>query len=100
MLPAETVVGSNRASATRCGWVVARSLKPGRTTFPEHTGQPVPFTLVLAPVTHSCPFAQRHRKGLPLLTVTIVGSNTASAARSGLKVARSLKPGHTRWPAQ
>ncbi len=95
-----TVVGSNSASTARSGRVVARSLYPGSTDLPLQTGQPFPLLRSLTRADHSWPRAHRQSTLLLLNCVTVVGSNSASTARSGRVVARSLYPGSTDLPLQ
>ncbi len=95
-----TVVGSNNASATRSGRTVAKSLKPGNTAREPQKGQPFPPDRLLTPADHSCPRVHRHATRLLLPALSVVGSNSASRAKSGWVVCRSLKPGSTALPAQ
>ena len=76
------------------GLVVSKSLKPANTLVFEQYGQP-DFILVLLEIVafQVCPRLHFHLKLLLLFAKIVVGSQpSASAARSGLVVARSLNP--------
>lgn len=86
--------------------VVARSLKPGKSFTPAQKGQPVPLARPLIAVSHSCPRKSIHQTFLPDFPAIWLGRRSPflvgchSPARSGLRLARSLKPANTRVPAQ
>ena len=91
------------ASAATSGYLDCKSLKPARTSLFEQKGQPVAREDVRVETVafHSwqC-FAHFHGISLLLPAMTVVGSKSASAARSERVMASSLKPLRTFLLAQ
>ena len=84
---------SSSHSTRKSGNCDARSLKPGRTTLPAQTGQPVPETREYTVARHSCPSSQRQSALYPEPGVTVLGSRDGSAhcaASSGRAVGRKV----------